>query len=68
MQYLIYFAVATPLVLGWLFWEADRPPLPPMFQTGIEALQTRAEPATVPPAGSAGPARLARNTAAPRNE
>jgi len=65
MQYLIYFAVATPLVLGWLFWEADRPPLPPMFQTGIEALQTRPAP---PPATGVGPARVARNTAAPRNE
>lgn len=65
MQYLIYLLVATPLLLGWLFWEADRPPLPPMFQSGIDALQTRAEPATVPPAS---PKRIARNTAAPRNE
>jgi len=65
MQYLIYVLVATPLVLGWLFWEADRPPLPPMFQSGIDALQTRAEPPTVPPAA---PKRVARNGAAPRNE
>jgi hypothetical protein len=62
MQYLVYVLVATPLVLGWLFWEADRPPMPPMFQSGIDALQTRAEPPVAPPN------RIARNTAAPRNE
>jgi hypothetical protein len=65
MQYFIYLLVATPLVLGWLFWESDRPPLPPMFRSGIDALQTRAEPPSVPPAG---PKRVARNTASPRNE
>lgn len=62
MQYLIYVLVATPLLLGWLFWEADRPPLPPLFQSGIDALQTRAAPPVAPPH------RVARNTAAPRNE
>ena len=65
MQYLIYVLVATPLVLGWLFWESDRPPLPPMFRSGIETLQTRAKPPTVPPNARK---RVARNTAAPRNE
>ena len=65
MQYLIYLLVATPLLLGWLFWASDRPLPPPMFQSGIEALQPRTEPPTVPPFA---PNRVARNTAAPRNE
>jgi hypothetical protein len=34
MQYLIYFAVATPLLLGWLFWQsAHTPPQPAMFHS-----------------------------------
>lgn len=34
MQYLIYIAVAAPLVLGWLFWEtAGVPEPPPMFHS-----------------------------------
>lgn len=34
MQYLIYIAVAAPLVLGWLFWEtAGQPEPPPMFHS-----------------------------------
>jgi hypothetical protein len=65
MQYLVYFLVATPLLVGWLFWEADRPPQPPLFQSGIEALQTRAAPPVAP---AVAPNRVARNTAAPRNE
>jgi hypothetical protein len=65
MQYLVYLLVATPLLLGWLFWEADRPPLPPMFQSGIDTLQTRAEPPRLP---AADPKRVARKTAAARNE
>lgn len=65
MQYLIYFLVATPLVLGWLVWEADRPPLPPLFQSGIDALQSQAAPLVAP---AVTPNRVARNTAAPRNE
>ncbi len=37
MQYLIYFAVATPLLLGWLFWEAATlPPEPTLFASGYE--------------------------------
>ena len=37
MQYLIYFAVATPLLLGWLFWQAaTMPPQPPLFASGYE--------------------------------
>jgi hypothetical protein len=34
MQYLIYIAVATPLVLGWLLWETAGAPRPsPMFHS-----------------------------------
>ncbi|HEU5016453.1 MAG TPA: hypothetical protein VFT69_00615 [Pseudolabrys sp.] len=47
MQYVIYFLVATPLVLAWLFWAAAvTPPQPPMFNTGYNNLQA----ATVSPA------------------
>jgi hypothetical protein len=68
MQYVIYFAVATPLVLGWLFWAADRPPLPPLFNSGIDNLHVQQVPparATVAPGA---PKRLARDTPAARNE
>jgi hypothetical protein len=44
MQYVIYFAVATPLLLGWLFYEAATlPPQPPLFASGYERITT--EPA-----------------------
>jgi hypothetical protein len=66
MQYVIYVLVATPLVLGWLFWAADRPPLPPLFNSGIDNLHVRAAPP--PPAQPASSARLARNADASRNE
>lgn len=66
MQYVIYVLVATPLLLGWLFWAGDQPPQPPLFHSGIDALQSRARPPTDPVAVS--PKRVARNTAAPRNE
>ena len=37
MQYVIYFAVTVPLLLGWLFWEAATiPPQPPLFASGYE--------------------------------
>jgi hypothetical protein len=43
MQYLIYFAVATPLLLGWLFWEtAGAPPPPPMFHSFADTVHDRA--------------------------
>lgn len=67
MQYLTYFAVATPLLLGWLFWEADRPPLPPLFNSGIETIQTATAPAPAAMPADA-PTRVARDTSAPRNE
>jgi hypothetical protein len=66
MKYVIYVLVATPLVLGWLFWASDRPPLPPLFNSGIDNLHVRAAPA--PPPQPASSPRLARNSNAPRNE
>ena len=43
MQYLIYVAVATPLLLGWLFWEAaTMPPQPPLFASGYEQISPEA--------------------------
>ena len=43
MQYLIYFAVATPLVLGWLFWQsANTPPPPPMFHSFADTVYDEA--------------------------
>lgn len=37
MQYLIYFAVVAPLLLGWLFYEAATlPPPAPLFASGYE--------------------------------
>lgn len=49
MQYLVYFAVATPLVLGWLMWaSATIPPQAPLFsQTGLDAIAAAA-PAAEP--------------------
>ena len=48
MQYVIYFVVATPLVLAGLLWaSATLPPQPPMFNTGYNAIHTAA-PAAVP--------------------
>jgi hypothetical protein len=42
MQYLVYVLVATPLLLGWLFWEsAHIPPSPPLFASGLEHLSTQ---------------------------
>jgi len=39
MQYLIYFAVATPLLLGWLFWTtAGETQPPPMFHSFADTL------------------------------
>jgi hypothetical protein len=68
MQYVIYFAVAAPLVLGWLFWAADRPPLPPLFNTGIDNLHVQAGPPAPPSIPPDAPKRLARDMSAPRNE
>ncbi len=44
MQYLIYFAVVTPLLLGWLFWEtAGESPPPPMFHSFADTLEENAQ-------------------------
>jgi hypothetical protein len=53
MQYVVYFLVATPLLVGWLFWEsAHMPPPPPLFVSGLDHLSTQpvrqAEAAPVP--------------------
>jgi hypothetical protein len=66
MKYVIYVLVATPLVLGWLFWASDRPPLPPLFNSGIDNLHVQAAPP--PPPRPASSRRMARNSSAPRNE
>jgi hypothetical protein len=43
MQYLVYFAVATPLLLGWLFWKsATTPPPPPLFHSFADTIHDRA--------------------------
>ncbi len=42
MQYLVYFAVATPLLLGWLFWTtAGKSQPPPMFHSFGDSLDER---------------------------
>jgi len=70
MQYVIYFVVATPLLLGWLFWEAaTMPPQQPLFASGYEhiapeAAQTLASaPVTAPTANK----KLARNEGSSAN-
>jgi hypothetical protein len=43
MQYLIYLAVGTTLILGWLFWEtAGVPEPPPMFHSFASQLHDEA--------------------------
>ncbi len=43
MQYVIYFAVTTPLLLAWLFWQtAGVPPPPPMFHTFADTVHEEA--------------------------
>lgn len=64
MQYIIYFAVATPLLLGALFWEAaTMPPEPPLFASGYES--SPAKPvqklASAPVSAPAAKNKLAKN-------
>jgi hypothetical protein len=52
MKYLRYFAVATPLVLGWLLWAAwvtPPPQVPLISPTGLNAVadEIPASPATI---------------------
>jgi len=54
MQYLIYFALATPLLLGWLVYEAaTQTPPPPLFASGYERIS--AEPQQIAAAPVANP-------------
>ncbi len=42
MQYVIYFVVVTPLLLGWLLWQAATMPAePPLFASGYERMSTQ---------------------------
>ena len=43
MQYIIYLAVATPLLIGWLFWTtADELQPPPIFHSFADMVDERA--------------------------
>jgi hypothetical protein len=70
MHYFLYFAVATPLVLGWLFYEsATLPPQPPLFSSGYERIAGKEAAATTATnfAAISAPNKLAKNdTAATR--
>ena len=63
MQYLIYFAVTTPLLLGWLFYEAATlPPPAPLFASGYEHISTKpAEQLAGAAVRNVDPKKLARN-------
>ncbi len=63
MQYLIDFAVATPLLLGWLFYEAATlPPAKPLFASGFEHNSTQpAQKLAGAPVANTGPKKIARN-------
>jgi hypothetical protein len=63
MQYVIYVAVATPLLFGWLFWEAAHTPAQkPLFPAGLESLSTRPLREVAAPAPQAS-RKFARNEA-----
>ena len=66
MQYVIYFAVATPLLLGGLLYEAaTQPPVPPLFASGYEHISAKPQQklAAAPIANpvSNAPKKLAKN-------
>jgi hypothetical protein len=70
MHYVIYFFVATPLLLGWLFWEAaTMPPQAPLFASGYEHISP--EPAqtlaSAPVAAPAANKKLAKNEGSSAN-
>jgi hypothetical protein len=70
MQYVIYFAVATPLLLGWLFWEAaTMPPQPPLFASGYERISTKPVQkfATAPVAAPTANKKFAKNEGSSAN-
>ena len=66
MQYLIYFAVTTPLLLGWLFYTAATlPPAPPLFASGYERTSTQpAEQLAGAPVSNTTTNKLAKNESA----
>ena len=66
MQYLIYFAVTTPLLLGWLLYEAATlPPAQPLFASGYERVSTApAEQLAGAPVSSPASKKLAKNETA----
>ncbi len=66
MQYLIYFAVAAPLLLGWLFYEAaSLPPPKPLFASGYEHISTQpAKQLAGAPVANNSPNKLAKNDSA----
>jgi len=61
MQYLIYFVVATPLLLGWLFYEAATLP-PPSGYEHISAVPAQQLAAT--PVANTAPKKFAKNGSA----
>jgi hypothetical protein len=63
MQYLIYFTVTMPLLLGWLFYEAATLPAPaPLFASGYEHVSTKpAEQLAGAPVGNTGQKKFAKN-------
>ncbi len=70
MQYVIYFAIATPLLLGWLFWEAaTMPPEPPLFASGYERISTQPgqKLATAPVVAPTAKKKFAKNEASSAN-
>jgi hypothetical protein len=66
----IYFIVAPPLLLAWLFWEAaTMPPQPSLFASGYEHIlpepaQTLASATVTPPAANK---KLAKNEGSSAN-
>jgi hypothetical protein len=66
MQYLIYFAVATPLLLGWLFYEsATLPPPAPLFASGYEHISAvPAHKLAGTPVANTAPKKFAKNGSA----
>ena len=66
MQYLIYFVVATPLLLGWLFYEAATlPPPAPLFASGYEHISAApAQQLAGAPVANTAPKKFVKNGSA----
>jgi len=69
MKFLIYLGVATPLVLGWLLWEAATlpPPAPLISPTGLNAVvaETRRPAPTVKKAAASIGGKIATRSPSP---